>query len=35
MIVNYIKKSPKSLILKGIWEIVGDWSLSYAVKLTS
>jgi len=35
MIIFYIKKSPNSLILKGIWGIVGDWSLSYAVKLTS
>jgi hypothetical protein len=34
MIIIYNKKSPKSLILKGIWGIVGDWFLGYAVKLT-
>jgi hypothetical protein len=35
MIIIYNKKSPKSLILKGIWGIVGDWFLGYAVKLTN
>jgi len=34
MIIIYNKKSPKSRILKGIWGIVGDWFLGYAVKLT-
>jgi len=32
--IIYNKKSPKSLILKGIWGDYGDLSFSYAVKLT-